>query len=113
MVTFHAGPYPIAADPKPNLWRDDEFLTLERNTATSQAAMRSMIAALYNRQPGRLPNDPNRLEFPPSDADSQVSSLLYYYYSFEKKKSHRSPRLTHLTIVIFSLCHLLEVNLHR
>lgn len=47
-------------------------------------------AAFYDRQAGWLPNDPNHLELPPSDADSNVSRLLCYYYHFSKKILRRA-----------------------
>lgn len=69
-------PYIIPADAKPNVWWDYEFPTLQRSTTITQA-IRVINVAPYDTRSGRLPNDPSHLKVPPSDTDSQVSSLLY------------------------------------
>lgn len=89
-MTPHAGPNTTPADSKSNFWRKYEFPTLERNNAITQA-IKIINAALYDRQAGWLSNDPNHLELPPSNADSQVSFLGFnIIIIFQKEISHRS-----------------------
>lgn len=78
---------PPAADPYtipnklPNVWRNYEFPTLQRNTDITKVT-KVINAAPYESQTGWLPNDPNYAELPPSDADSQVSSLAWFCFLF-------------------------------
>ena len=114
VVPPFADPYTPPLDPPgvtPNVWRNYEFPTLQRNTDITQVT-RVINAPPYDRSPGWLPNDPKYSELPPSNADSQVSALLCF---FPKKKcvSHRSHRLVYLTTSILSLCHPSEVNRHQ
>lgn len=88
-MTPHAGPNTTPADSKSNFWRKYEFPTLERNNAITQA-IKIINAALYDRQAGWLSN-PNHLELPPRNADSQVSFLGFIIIIiFQKEISHRS-----------------------
>ena len=71
-------PYTITKDTfdrTPNVWRQHAFPTIQRNSAITQVTT-VINAAPYERQTGWLPNNPQYLVLQPSNADSQVNSLL-------------------------------------
>ena len=81
-VPAYANPYTIPMDnfgATPNVWRQYEFPTIQRNSAITQVT-RVTNAAPYERQTGWLPNDPQYLVPPPSNVGSQVSYLLYLFF---------------------------------
>lgn len=88
-------PYTILKDncnATPNVWRQVEFPTIQRNSAITQVT-KVINAAPYERQIGWLPNDPQYLVLTPSNAETQVSSLLYLFFQ-ENKRTH-IPSMTY------------------
>lgn len=64
----------------------------------------------YERQIGWLPNDPQYLVLPPSNADTQVSPLLYLFFQENETTHIPSVDLLNLTMMILSPCRQWKVN---